>query len=75
MHLDLPPATLEKVKQLSAISGVLKKKREKGTVAALLSASEEKWFCFRGAGRFFVHYQDKKKPVIEELNPGHRGPA
>jgi hypothetical protein len=75
MHLDLLPATLEKVKQLSAISGVLKKKREKGTVAALLSASEEKWFCFRGAGRFFVHYQDKKKPVIEELNPGHRGPA
>lgn len=29
----------------------------------MFSASEEKWFCFRGNGRFLVHFGEKK-PVI-----------
>lgn len=68
MNLDFSPETKQKIKSLTSITGVLKKKREKGTITSLISASDEKWFCFRCDGRFFVHYEDKKKPVLSN-NP------
>ena len=64
MHLELTEDEKAKIKKLTVMTGVVKKKRDKGTVIALVSASEQKYFCFKGMGRFLVHYADKKKPGL-----------
>lgn len=67
MHLSLDKQTLDKLAQLTDVKGVIKKKREKGSMISMFSASEEKWFCFRGMGRFLVNYEGKKQPVYSAL--------
>lgn len=55
-------ATRDRIAQLTKMTGVIKKKREKGVVS-MFSSSVERWFCFRGSGRFFVNFQSESRPV------------
>ncbi len=62
MHLGFSAGSLEEIKGLSSLRGIIKKKREKGSLVSMFSASTPRWFCFRGLGRFWVNYESDKKP-------------
>lgn len=70
MHLGFPKDVLEKIEQCTKVTGVIKKKREKALIGN--ASSDEKWFCFRGMGRFLTHYFEKKKPVEVKSFPGDK---
>ena len=64
MHLNFTNDIIQRIQAVTKMTGVIKKKREKGSMVSMFSASEEKYFCFRGLGRFLVNYPEKKKPVV-----------
>ncbi len=63
MHLGLTAEQLAEAKKFSSVTGVVKKKKAKGSISNVFGQSVEHWSCFRGAGRFFVNYPGTKKPV------------
>lgn len=66
MHLGFNQHTIAELKLLASVKGVIKKKREKGSLVSIFSTSTPRWFCFRGLGRFFVNYDSEKKPAFYE---------
>lgn len=70
MHLGFSKNTIEQIQEYTRVCGVIKKKRDQGSLAALVVSSTPKWFCFRGLGRFLVYYDSDKKPVEFLLDQG-----
>ena len=65
MQFGLTHEQVNQVREIvSSISGVVKKKKEKGSLSSLFGQSVEQWTCFRGMGRFIVNYDCTKKPVF-----------
>jgi hypothetical protein len=62
ISVEFDAATRDKIALLTNMTGVIKKKREKGMVS-MFSSSVERWFCFRSNGRFFVNFHSDSKPV------------
>lgn len=73
--MNVAPMNPEDLKKYTSVSGVVKKKRAVGTVAAVFSASQLRWFCFRGQGRFLVNYQKDKPPVSLWMIQDHKRKA